>query len=354
MKKIISLILCLFFALSCFGCIQLNTQKAPVYTDSAIKNAPFKVHFIDVGQGDCILVESSGHFALIDAGENADSYKAINYLGNLGVTSLDFTIATHPHSDHCGGFPNIFRNFSCGYFLFPETDVDTNTWYSILDAADERGVPCEGAKAGDVFALGDATVTVLSPKENSIYSNLNNYSIVCIAQYQNTSVLLMGDAEKLVEKELISESYDLCADVLKLGHHGSSSSSGKEFLRSVNPSVAIITCGKDNDYGHPHRETTDALEELGIPYRLTSKEGSIVVSSDGEKISVTSQSGSESLTESPTEMAEVTYIGNKNSHIFHRDSCESAVKTKEKNKVYFSSREEAVSKGYDPCKGCNP
>ncbi len=354
MKKILSLILCILLAISCLGCIEPVNKKSPILMDSAMPDAPFKMHFIDVGQGDCILIETDGHYALIDAGEAADTHKGVGYLGDLGVTSLDLIIATHPHTDHCGGLAQIIRSFSCGYFIFPETDVETNTWYNVLDAADERGVPCEVAKAGDVYALGEATVTILSPKENSVYSQLNNYSLVCMVEYKDASVLLMGDAEMVVERELLAEGYDLSADVIKLGHHGSSSSSSEKFMEAVNPSMAVITCGKNNDYGHPHSETLYTLRAFHIPHLSTAEDGNILLSSDGEKISFTTDSGSESVYKSTEKVEDTSYVGNKNSHIFHRYFCDSVRQTKDRNKVYFTSRDEAIDQGYSPCKGCNP
>ncbi len=353
MKKILALCFTLFFIFSCFGCDEIYRQNAPLYTNTEAEDSPFKVHFIDVGQGECILVEAFEHYALFDAGENSEVHKAVSYLSAQGVKNLDYVFCTHPHSDHCGGIPRIMRTYECGALLFPEVEADTNLWYSVLDTADERGVPCITAKSGDVYSLGTATITVLSPSGNSIYSNLNDYSLVCMVEYENTSVLLTGDAGKTVESELLSKGLDLGADVLCVGHHGSSSSTSVEFLKAVKPSLAVISCGKDNEYGHPHRETVDALNKRKIPFKTTAADGTTIISSDGEKLYQSSMGESQSLTQS-TENSETSYIGNKNSMVFHSEFCESVEKTKEKNKVYFSSREEAVEQGFSPCKGCNP
>ncbi|MGN0453510.1 MAG: Ada metal-binding domain-containing protein, partial [Ruminococcus sp.] len=251
----------------------------------------------------------------------------------------------------------------CKVLVSPDAGADSAAWEYVLDAADERGVTFETPDAFDTYSLGGATVTVLSPSKDSIYSNLNDYSLVTMVEYGDTSVLLTGDAEKTVEKELLRSGYDLSADVLKCGHHGSNTSSCKEFLDAVSPSVAVISCGEGNDYGHPHREVLERLEERSIPIWRTDQDGTVVMSTDGKSISIKAeQKDGTALTASAAEKEEAKdgnteirqYMGNKNSKIFHSSDCKSAARTKEKNKVYFESREQAVLEGYSPCKECNP
>lgn len=356
MKKILSLLLAvvLLFSFTC-GCTT-GKEKAPVTLQSINReDAGLILHFIDVGQGDCTLLESNGHFALIDAGERIEGDKVISYLSSVGVETLDFIIATHPHSDHCGGLPDVIRYFKTSTLICPDVSTETYIWNAVLDAADETGMEYDTPEPYDVYKLGSATLTILSPSTDSLYSNLNDYSIVCMAEYGNISALLTGDAEKVVERELVRGDYDLSADILKCGHHGSSTSSCPEFLNEVDPAVAIISCGKDNEYGHPHRETISSLDSRSIQYWRTDYEGDIVVATEGEQIYV-STSRSEFTVSAPiqTEGEVYSYIGNKNSMIVHYATCNSVKTMSEKNKVFFDTWDEAISAGYSPCGSCEP
>ncbi len=359
MKKLISLImitlLCCTALCGCTGFpfwdyTHLTTE--PISED----DTGLTVHFIDVGQGDCTLIESKGHFVLIDAGEYSERQKVISYLSKEGVEKLDFIISTHPHSDHCGGLSEVIRHFTPPVLISPNADSDSPSWEYVLDAADERGVEYETPEVYDTYTVGAATITVLSPASDAVYSNLNNYSIVTMVEYGNSSFLLTGDAEALVEKELMRSGYDLSADVLKCGHHGSSSSTCEQFLQAVNPAAAVISCGKGNDYGHPHKEVKDILNEYNIPVYRTDLEGNITATTDGEKIYISTGeevSEVEKATSTNNE-ALPAYIGNKNSKVLHKPTCGSVSEMTDKNKVSFNTREEAEKAGYKPCGSCNP
>lgn len=333
------------------ACALLKDERAQINQNALSENIGLSVHFIDVDQGDSILIESKGEFALVDAGEYKEKDVVVSYLSGVGVTELDYVFSTHPHSDHCGAISEVLRTFSCGTLVYPDVQSDSNTWEYVLDAADERGVEFLVPRPGDVFYVGEATITVFSPAPENIYSSLNDYSIVCKVEYGNTSVLLTGDAEKTVEKELIRSGFDLESDVYKCGHHGSSTSNSKEFFDAVNPSAVIISCGKDNEYGHPHREVRKEIESRNLPVWRTDEDGTIVMCSDGENISIGSRSKGTTDISKP---APITYVGNKNSKIFHNENCDSVSTTKDKNKVYFESREAAIQSGYTPCKDCTP
>lgn len=355
MKRLSVFLLCVVLLLSFAGCID-NKNKSPIINSENIsrEDAGLVLHFIDVGQGDCTLLESKGKYALIDAGERVQSSKVISYLSSLGVEELDFIISTHPHSDHCGGLADVIRNFETEVLISPNVYTESTIWENVLDAADERGVTYETPEPYEFYQLGDTTITVLSPNSDAVYSNLNDYSIVCMAEYGNTSALLTGDAEKSVERELVKGSYDLSADILKCGHHGSSTSSCSEFLSAVNPSAAIICCGENNDYGHPHKETTAALKLRGIPYWRTDMQGDIVVTTDGEEIYI-STSDSEIPVTAPKKQADIpAYIGNKKSKVLHRPTCDGVSKMSERNKVPFDTWDKAKKNGYIPCNSCNP
>lgn len=355
MKKLIASILIICMALfSLCGCMLLRDDRALINTADLGEDIFLIVHFIDVGQGDSILIESKGDFALIDTGEYKEKDSLISYLDNAGVDKFDYVFSTHPHSDHCGGLSAVIRNFPCDALVYPDVDTESNTWEYVLDAADERGTEFIIPKPYDVFTVGSATITIFSPSPDSVYSSLNDYSIVCKVEYGNTSLLLTGDAEAVVERELLYSGFDLEADVYKCGHHGSSTSNTEEFLDAVNPSAAVVSCGKNNDYGHPHKEVRKALSDRNIPVWRTDTDGTIVMYSDGENISIGPSKGECVTITENTETTSAAYIGNKNSKVFHRESCSSVQSTKDKNKVYFESRENAVDKGFSPCKDCNP
>lgn len=356
MKKLISFVLIILtIALILCGCQDFN--KATITKERIPdENIGLAVHFIDVGQGDSALLESKGNFALIDGGEYKESYKLISYLSSQGVDELEFIISTHPHSDHCGGLSEVIRNFKTKTLICPDVETDSNVWEYVLDAADERGVAFKTPSPNDKFDLGSSTITILSPSKNSVYSDMNNYSIVCKAEYGNTSFLFTGDAEKLIENEIMNNKFDVSADILKCGHHGSTSSSSEDFIDAVNPSVVIIPCGKDNDYGHPHRETLETFSERNIPVYRTDKDGNILVTSDGEKlfVSTASQSPIPVTSASKVVTEEKEYIGNKNSKVYHNPDCSSVDKMSEKNKVILKNKEQAIEGNYKPCGSCNP
>lgn len=356
MKKILCLILAAVMAFCLAGC-ELFWPQSPKETEIDDDNAKLKVHFIDVGQGDSILLESDGEFVLIDAGEKEYGGTVLKYIKNRGADSLKYVIATHPHSDHIGGLTKVINGIGVENFITVETDQNTSTWRNVLKAVDKNDVNYIDAKVGDRYGFGEAGFTVLAPLSDR-YEGYNNYSVVTMVQCGEIRFLLAGDAEKDSEKEMLNAGEDLRADVLKLGHHGSSSSSTAAFLKAVDPAYAIISCGKNNDYGHPHKETLKKLKLLGCTYFRTDQLGTIVASTDGKYLSFSSEYGSGEI---PTYSADETrasngmqYVGNKNSRVFHYASCSGVKTMNEKNKVEFTSREEAVKAGYTPCSSCNP
>lgn len=315
------------------------------------------ISFIDVGQGDCTLVECDGKAMLIDAGLYGQRYKVLSYLSERGIESLEYCVATHPHADHIGAMADVIYSFSVDTLVYPRCQYDSSAFNYVLDAADEKDVSYLTPEAGDSFTLGSATVAVLSPSKETDSSNLNNISLVLKLSYQDVSVLFTGDAEKEIETTLLRSEFDLKANLLKCGHHGSSTSSCREFVKAVNPSAAVISCGKDNEYGHPHAQTLTTLSDFGITVYRTDLSSTIVAScTDGKHFSF---SADRAASQTQTKATEVTspvegYIGNKNSKIFHNPDCNSVAKAKDKNKVVFSTRKEATENGYSPCKTCNP
>jgi len=247
-----------------------------------------KVHFIDVGQGDSIFIELDGtKTMLIDAGTNDSGNDIAEYIDKLGYDTIDYLIATHPHADHIGGMVEVFENLEIKSVYMPNAVTDTKTFERFLDVIENENCKVNEARAGmNIFSAGNLKADILSPVSEK-YKDLNNYSVVVKLTHGDIKYLFMGDSEKEVEKQILKD--DISAHVLKVGHHGSSTSSGEEFVKKVNPEIAIISCGEGNDYGHPHEETVEMFDKLGIKMLRTDEEGSIIVSSDGERINTDAQ-----------------------------------------------------------------
>ena len=354
MKKLLSFILALILLLLFTGCDTIS----PKLFEYLLDGSKLRVYFIDVGQGDCTLLESKGEFVLIDAGEKEYGKKVLKYIQNIGTNKLKYVIATHPHSDHIGGLSTVINGIRTESFITVETDQNTSTWRNVLTAVDQNDVDYIDARVGDKYTFGDATFTILAPNSSG-YEGYNNYSVVTMVECDRIRFLLTGDAETQSEKEMLNAKADLKADVLKCGHHGSSTSSSAAFLKAVRPAYAVISCGKNNDYGHPHRETLKKLKLMGCTYLRTDQLGTIVASTDGEHLSFSSERGKTKIPEytaGDNVLADQAplYIGNKNSLYFHYSDCSGAATMKEKNKVEFATREEAVKAGYKPCPSCKP
>lgn len=265
-----------------------ETEK-PV-SENLSSSAEAQVYFIDVGQGDSELIrlKDSGIDILIDTGTRSTKQELADYLKELGVDDIDILIGTHPHEDHIGGMAKIIEEFPIGTLYLPETSDEmtptTKTYESLLDAAESKNVTVRTAAAGDVLLeQGNTSFKVLSPSHTD-YDNLNDYSIVTRLKVGDTAFLFQGDAETPVEEEILDSGADVSCDVIKLGHHGSSTSSSRAYLEAANPSAAVISCGVGNEYGHPHRETMDLLEKLSItPYR-TDTQKTLLAETDGKTI----------------------------------------------------------------------
>ena len=242
-------------------------------------------HFIDVGQGDCSMFITDGAAVAVDAGTSESSASLAAYISGYTDT-LDYLILTHPHEDHIGGAAAIINTVDVKCVLLTDASTDTYTFTRLLDAIEEKEIAVKQAAAGDVISAGDMDITVLAPLGE--FDNYNNYSMVVRIDYGNVSALVTGDAEKASENLMLEKwgEKELSADVLKLGHHGSSTSTGKRFLDAVSPSWAVISCGEDNSYGHPHRETLALLDDFGIPYVRTDKTGTAVFVTDGKSIAL--------------------------------------------------------------------
>ncbi len=343
-------------------------------------NSSFEVHFIDVGQADAALVLCDGKAMLIDGGNAEDSSLLYTYLKNHNISHLDYVVGTHAHEDHIGGLAGALNYATVDVAYCPATSYDTKAFGNFVKALDKHGVSITVPSTGDSFTLGSATCTILAVNTDS--SDPNNTSIVLRIVYGDTSFLFTGDAEREVEQAILNRGANINSTVLKVGHHGSESSTSYVWLREVMPQYAVISVGKDNSYGHPTEEVLSRLRDAEVKTFRTDLQGDIICVSDGKSVTFTvernadadvfggiggnsTQQTSPPETEPPatTQPPETDppadngrdYVANTNTKKFHYPSCSSADDIKASNRWdYHGTREELIDMGYVPCKRCDP
>lgn len=251
-----------------------------------------ELHFIDVGQGDSTLILTpDGYAMLIDAGDNSQGKNVVSYIQSLGINKIDVLIGTHPDADHIGGVDDVINSFEIGAFYMPKTTHDTKTFEDVLLAAKSKGLKIKTAESDKIIDFDPETKAVFLSPQNKNYSNNNAYSAVVQITYGSNKFLLTGDAEKENEKEMIKKyGKSLKSDLIKLAHHGSATSNTPEFLNIVDPDVAVVSCAYKNKYSHPHSEILKYLKENDIPIYRTDEQGTVIIYSDGETISVDKES----------------------------------------------------------------
>jgi competence protein ComEC len=266
--------------------VQPETAKpqAMATSTSVAPGHKLKVSFIDVGQADAILVQTSGKNMLIDTGNAEDANTVASYLNSQGVKTLDYLILTHPHEDHIGSASNIIRTFDVKQIVMPRKDANTHVYTDMINAMKEKGLKAVQAKAGLKLDLGPEVDAMLVAPNADSYEDVNSYSAVIKLVYGKNSFLFTGDAHADSESQMISAGFDLKADVLKVGHHGSDTSTSPAFLSKVAPKYAVISVGVGNSYGHPHAVTISKLKVAGIKVYRTDESGTVVAESDGTNI----------------------------------------------------------------------
>lgn len=252
------------------------------------QDTDFSVYYLDVGQSDCSIVVSGEDVMIIDTGTYTQWDNIQEALHSLNIDTINYLVISHQHDDHMSCAEEIMRVYDVKNIIMPklskENLVESETYERLLRSIANYDVNPIVAEHGNKFPLGDATVNIFAPLKQ--YSELNNMSIVLKIVYGDTSFLFQGDAESQVEDDLLDSGYNLTADVLKLGHHGSKTSSTEDYIDTVNPKVGIISCGKDNTYGHPRAIITEYLEERDIDYYITASSGDIIATSNGKTITI--------------------------------------------------------------------
>lgn len=336
------------------------------------------VTFLDVGQGDASVLQCGGQTMMIDGGKAKASSYIYSWLKKNQISYLDVMVATHTDADHIGGLPGALNYAKVGTAYCPVTSGTTKTFQSFVRYLKKQGKSITVPEAGDEFSLGGAQVRILGPTDPQAEGN--NSSIVLKVTFGDTSFLFTGDAEREEEQELLESGYDLESTVLKVGHHGSDTSTSYLFLRTVNPQYAVISVGADNTYGHPTEAVLSRLRDTDVKTCRTDLQGTITAVSDGKKVTFQTERNADINTlgnagpgqkdetgqknkavssadkaAASDSSAEKTYVLNTNTHKFHDPDCSSVSQMKEKNKrIVTESRDQIIADGYDPCGRCHP
>ena len=256
------------------------TQESHQVEEPLTDSDPMTVYFIDVGQADCLYAEQGGCTLLVDGGNIEDGPLVAKYLTELGVDHLDYVIVTHAHEDHCGGIDSILYSIPCRELILPNREIESWVYQSAIDAARKTGAVIQHAVEGEARSVGAARLTFLCCDTGSP-DNLNESSIVCKLSYGDIDFMLTGDAEALNEEEILADGYPVDCEILKAGHHGSSTSNTMPWLEAVSPEVVVISVGKNNDYYLPHRSVLDSFGSIGASVLRTDTMGTIIVETNG-------------------------------------------------------------------------
>lgn len=296
MKKIVALLLALLLLTGCTAArpIEPTTQPTTVHTTtpttkplvSPSTESGLTVHFLDVQHADSILLACGGEYALVDAAYPETGDRIVAYLQEQGVKELDLVVGTHPHGDHIGGLPKVLNTFPTETVWTSQLPYTNDYVSDFTKAVTRNGADFVQPRPGDSFQLGDATIDVIGPL-NLLYEDANDLSLVLRVTYGDTRFLLTGDMEEVAERELVEAGVDLKADVLKVGHHGSNSSTSYRFLRAVAPTYGVISLAAFNEYGHPHRDPMSRLMDADVTIYRTDKMYDIVAFSDGQTVTFT-------------------------------------------------------------------
>ncbi len=343
------------------GNLALEVDNADTSNDTS---NIFTVTFLDVGQGNSILIENDGAYMLVDGGDRDYASYVVSYLKQEGVETLDYVISSHYDADHLNGIVGVLNAFSCETLLDADYTTDTRVYESLLSVIEEKNLVEVHPDMGDVYTFGDATFTIVCPDAYD-YEDDNDNSIGIRLEYGDTSFLICGDASERVEKVMIQSGLTIQSDVYLASHHGSTYSSSREFLEAVSPQAVVISAGAGNSYGHPAERVLSDIKEIGADLYRTDLQGVIQVVSDGINLTwnvepcLDYRAGSEidenTSNEDNANTTEADYVLNRNTMKFHNPACASVEKISEENRADFhGTREELVEGGYAPCGNCKP
>lgn len=293
---VILIISSVFFVLDTTGITPISEIKNTIGAIDGVKpvDSDFAVYYLDVGQSDCSIVICNDEVLIIDTGALNQLNTIRQSFHTLNIHTIDYMVITHQHDDHMGSATEIIKNVNVKNFIMPKlnttNNVNTKTYNVLINTLDEKSINKIPAQDCKSFMLGDALVEVFPPTSQS--KNINNMSAVIKVTYGDTEFLFQGDAETKIENDLLRSDYDIDVDVLKVGHHGSKTSSSQKYLNAVSPKVAVISSGADNNYNHPNGKVLNTFEECKIPVYVTSLSGDIAISSDGKVIKVYQQNNS--------------------------------------------------------------
>lgn len=376
MKKalsILAIIICLISATS----VVFATGEEESSNTHALQASNFDVRFFDVGQGDSAIVTCDGRSMLIDGGDPSASSILFSFLKTNQINQLDYIVCTHPQTDHAAGLSGAMNYANVNQIMSSVATSDNAAFKDLMRFAEQKGTSVMVPGAGSVFYLGSAKGTILGPV--TMNGGENDNSLVVRLEYGDISFLFMGDAGTEEEREILAQNKHLKSTVLKVGHHGSNTSTSESFLKAVAPEYAIISCGTANDYGHPTDATLDALKRENVQLYRTDLQGDISCHSDGKSVVFEVEKGADEDTyqtyhdlnpgpvtrSMPTvvdsdatvekESEELSYVLNTNTKKFHYPDCRGVKQMKDKNKQnYTGTREELIQMGYDPCGMCHP
>lgn len=360
LRKLISILTAILMVFSISAC-SLSAATAEVST----QDAPFSITMLNVGQGLSLLIKADGHYMLYDGGGRDYSSYVVSYMKKHGVNDFDYLVASHYDDDHINGLVGVLNTAKVKKALLPDYTADTRVYRSLQQAV--QGIPVVHPTRGSTYTLGKAKITVISPA-NYHQEIENNNSIALRIQYGNFSAIMTGDAEQEAESAMLSSGLPLKSDLYVVGHHGSSSSSSRAFLRAIQPSYAFLSVGPYNKYGHPTQKMLNTLKSFNVNLFRTDKQGEVTAYSNGKKCwfnkrpttdwspgDAASSQAVYSNTPNAGQKTSTQYVINKNSKKFHRPDCPSVQQMKAKNREYTNaSRDTLIKQGYTPCANCKP
>ncbi len=339
------------------------TQTSEILSAENTETSALEIHFLNVGQGDATLIKCGGQSMLIDAGPAEAGTKLQLYLMEQDIEELDYLVLTHPDADHIGGGDVIVTKYDIGTVFMGDYEKEGANYEELVNALAYKNEKYTLPKVGSTYQLGEAEFTILAP--NQIYEDANNNSIALLLTHGENTILFTGDCKAEAESDIMSNGLNIDCDVYKVAHHGSGSSSSKEFLEAISPQAAVISCGA-NDYGHPHEEVLNSLKEMGVAVYRTDEQGAVVVCSDGNHLtwncqpSQTWHAGENVLADADAmgdslaaTVAQDYIIANKKSGVFHKSTCKGL--PAEGNQILFETKEKAIESGFsNPCNYCRP